>query len=635
MAQWFSIQEVARRLNTTSRTVRRRCQSGDLPGAEKTDGVWRIPVTADARLSAGPGVAAADAASLQKVPKPKMDEAVRRAGVIKQFEKFAREHQRTGGTRSEAIEIFAYQNNVATGTLRRWVSSFKSEGVFGLVDQRGGARGGETISPDAWELFKALFLDPRQPSIKQCLRMVAHHSESEGLGWKVPLYASLCRYIDKHLPLPVRVLHREGQAAYDAKCAPYIQSDLSGVEPGSVWVGDHHQFNVLIQHRGKWVRPWLTAWMDLRSRAQVGWRVCLQPNQTTILAAFRDAAKKCGPPDAVKIDNGRDYDSETFTGMTKKRRKVLKAGYLDEATVSGLYGLLGIEASFAIPYHPQSKSIERLFDTVDQQFCKFIPTYCGKDAKRKPESLNDYLKTQKAINEAHTLDSFSKVFADYASVYNKRPHSSLNGQTPLEVFETRESKRVALDGVLDLLCRVWRQAKVTKNGIRVGGLNYGQYNPRVLALQGRTVHVSYDPSDVGVIFIYDDSFKFVTRAECNRLVAFGRQAVSDGAVREAMRQKARALKALKRQRDASRVRAMDVAVLALESQAAETRPTPPPAAAKIKPVKTVLDDQLDVHVAPARPAPPAIHLDWDDDPPAPPALHLDWDDLDEEFYNAG
>ncbi len=478
MAQWIDISTAAARLGVTERAVRKRCLVGDLPGAEKRNGIWRIPVTADARLAGRPAVdVRVDADDLARIPKPKLDEAIRRAGVVAAFERFSREHVRAGGLRTEAFEIFAYQNNLAVGTLRRWVSRHKQHGVLGLVDCRGGSRNSETISPEAWEFFKSLYLDPRQPSIRQCLRMTVHHNKREKLGWTIPSYGALCRYIDKYLPLPVRVLHREGQAAYEAKCAPYIQVDLSEVEPGSVWVGDHHQFNVLIQHMGKWVRPWLTAWMDARSRALVGWQVCLQPNQTTILTSFRDAAKKYGPPDGVKIDNGRDYDARLFTGTTKKRRKALSKGYLDEDTVSGLYGLLGVEVSFAIPYHPQSKSIERFFDTVDQQFCKFVPTYCGKDTKRKPEALNDYLKSSSAVEAAYTLETFSKAFADYAAVYNTRPHSSLAGQTPLEVLESRESKRVVLDDVLDLLCRVWIDAKVTKNGVRINGLYFGQYDP--------------------------------------------------------------------------------------------------------------------------------------------------------------
>ena len=142
----------------------------------------------------------------------------------------------------------------------------------------------------------------------------------------------------------------------------------------------------------QWVRPWLTAWTDMRSRTLVGWHVNTGGNQTTIMRALRRGVDSYGPPESVKIDNGRDYDSEMWTGTTKaKRRKSLKAGYIDETMVTGLYGMLGISVSFSIPYHPQSKPIERFFHTVDIQFTKTFDTYCGKDHARKPTALKNTL----------------------------------------------------------------------------------------------------------------------------------------------------------------------------------------------------------------------------------------------------
>ena len=67
---------------------------------------------------------------------------------------------------------------------------------------------------------------------------------------------------------------------------------------------------------------------------------------------MKRAIEVYGPPDAVKIDNGKDYDSQMFTGTTKAarhaltRRKVLKAGYIDEPAIAGIYAMLDISVSF-------------------------------------------------------------------------------------------------------------------------------------------------------------------------------------------------------------------------------------------------------------------------------------------------
>ena len=110
----------------------------------------------------------------------------------------------------------------------------------------------------------------------------------------------------------------------------------------------------------------------MRSRTVVGYCITAAPNSTTILQAFRSGCQTYGPPDAVKIDNGKDYDSELFTGTTKKRRRLETK--LDETNITGLYAMMAIAVSFAIPYHPQSKAIERWFDTLEGQFVRTRPT---------------------------------------------------------------------------------------------------------------------------------------------------------------------------------------------------------------------------------------------------------------------
>lgn len=603
MTEWLDIPKAARMLKTTERTIRRRCVAGDLPGAVKHDGVWQIPETADARLCSRRAAGArVDADALVKIPKPKFDAALGRAGVIAAFEKFSGDHVRGGGLRSEAFELFCFKKDPPAATLKRWISRYRQQGLLGLVDTRGGAQGGhETISPDAWDFFKNLYLDPRRPSIKQCLKMLSFHNMKQSLGWKIPRYGALCRYIDKYLPLPAQVLYREGEQAYNSRCAPFIQSDLSGIEPDSFWIGDHHQFNVLVRHGGRWVRPWITAWQDMRSRALIGWMVCVQPNSTTILQAFKDSAKKYGLPESVKIDNGRDYDSQTFMGTTKQERRADRRLF-DEKTVAGLYNLLNIDVSFSKPYHPQSKAIERFFDTVDCQFCKTFSAYCGKNTAQKPENLNDYLASQQAIDEAETLSTFTKLFDEYAAIYNNTSHSALDGQTPLEVFGKRESKRVVVDGVLNLLCRVWsKELTVGKNGVRVNGLYYGQYDPILKAHQGKKVRASYGPDDVSEIFVYEaESWQLITRAECNEVISYG-PGVADAQLREAMRRKNRALKLTKQARTAQRTALMTPAALACESQQAETQPTPAEnPRSKIKIVRTRMDAQVEKHARAGR-----------------------------------
>jgi hypothetical protein len=311
---------------------------------------------------------------------------------------------------------------------------------------------------------------------------------------------------------------------------------------------------------------------------------------------MRKGLDQYGPPESVKIDNGRDYDSEMWTGTTKNRRRLLRKGYLDEPAVMGLYAMMNIAVSFAIPYHPQSKPIERWFDTLDMQFTKAMDTYCGKDTARKPEGLGDYLKTNKAIENALTLETLAPLVDRYIAAYNATAHTGagMDGRSPNEVMALRENRRVIDAESLDLICRVWSgELTVGKNGVKFKDIWFGQYDTNLLYRQGRKVRVSYDPQDLSSVHVYDaTTWHFITIAEQARMIAYGVKA-DEEALRAAMAEKARCRKILKSHRSASRTANMDLVDLAIEAMQAkagmDSNETGTPV---LRPVATALDGEV-------------------------------------------
>ncbi|MGD0077217.1 MAG: transposase domain-containing protein [Sedimentisphaerales bacterium] len=538
--------------------------------------------------------------ALSEIPANKRDEAIRRVGTVKDFEDFAARTIRENGTRSEAFAVYSRQHNIPLRTLQRWIANYRDEGITGLVDMRGRGEGnGDTISEEAFDLFKSMYLDQRRLSLKMCWQNIRYENRRQKKGWTIPNLRTMYNLVNRRIPLPVQILHREGQAAYDAKCAPYIQTNPDSIEPGQIWVGDHSQFNCWIRHKGQWIRPWLTAWEDMRSRVIVGWHISLSPNQTTILLAMKKGIKVYGPPDSVHIDNGRDYDSEMWTGTTKAVRKVLRKGYIDKLGLTGLYAMMKIAVSFAIPYHPQSKPIERFFDTCDCQFTKTVPTYCGKDTERKPDYLKDLLASQKVIDGALDLDKFAGLFERYIEVYNNSSHSGvgMDGRSPAQVLATRASKRIILDDVLGLLARGWsRELKVGKNGVNFKGIHFGQYDTDLLACYGKSVRLAYDPDDLRRVDIYDAAtLKLITIAEQNQFINYG-SAANEGHLRNAMQQKSRALKMVKGYRDSSRIANTDLTSLTIEAMQTEQITSDKELAnPMLRPVPTPLDGQVSAH----------------------------------------
>ena len=599
---YLDIQETAERLGCTSRRVQQLCVTGKLPGAFKTDGDWQIPVTADARLVAR--ISYLVSRDMLDIPADKRQEATDRLGVITEFEKITACCIRNGGTRTEAVARFTTETNIAIRTLERWIHKYRDLGLMGLVDTRGGKFTSQILSPDAFALFKSMYLTQQRLSVRTCWQNINYINRSEKKNWNIPTLRTMYNYIEKNIPMGVLVLHREGLAAYEAKCAPYIQTDPDSILPGQIWVGDHHQFNCSIRYRNEWIRPWITCWEDMRSRKIVGWHICAAPNQTTILLAMKRGIEKYGPPDSVKIDNGRDYDSEMWTGTTKVRRRILRKGYIDEQRIAGIYAMMDIGVSFAIPYHPQSKPIEPWFNTLDMQFVKTMPTYCGKNSARKPDDLNDYLKSEKAILEAYTLESFGELVSQYIEIYNNNAHSGngMNGQTPNQVFSQRTSQRVLVDGVLELLMRTWSgELTVGKNGVRFKGMWYGQFNMDLAAWQGKKVVAAYDPDDMRRVFVYDSTnTKLITIAEQNQLIAYG-SAVSEESFRHAQGEKARAVRITRQYRDTRLTANMDLPTLTMKAMAegqkqnVEHRTLNAEVEANMRPVQTPLNNQVREH----------------------------------------
>ncbi|MCE5184554.1 MAG: DDE-type integrase/transposase/recombinase [Planctomycetaceae bacterium] len=634
----LNISEAATRLGVSERHVRRMCMQGKLAGAVRDGDGWLIPATAHAKLlDEGRPDKEFD---LTVLPKHKQDIALRRRGIVQEAEAFAANEVRQGRDRLKALRAFASQAQVGLRTLQRWMSEFRKKGIEGLVDTRGMNDGpAPEISAEAWQEFESLYLDLKRPSVKTIYDVVVFMSQQQGLAWRLPGLRRMQQLVHERIPYKVLVLNREGRKAYEGKCAPYIEIDMDTIEPGAIWVGDHHQCDCWIRYRGEWIRPWLTAWEDWRSRMIVGYCLTDSPNSTTILRAFKRGCQRFGPPDGVKIDNGKDYDSEMWNGITKQQRRLKLA--VDESTTAGIYAMMDISVSFANPYNAKAKPIERWFETLEMQFIKTIPTYCSNNTLSRPEPLQEYLNSPKAIEEALSLDEFGGMLAEYIEIYNHSSHRGrgMDGQTPIEVFNKRRSRRMVDEKTLDLLCQVWSgQETIGKNGIAIRGLHYGTYDPAIMARQGRKVRCSWEPDDMSRVLVYDaHTWEFLGIAGQHTQLGHG-TTVTDEDQRRAHADLARAKRIVKQYKSAARVAATDLPRLTLQAARSRVKETEAEANKPIRPVRTPLDGQAAAvrrteRVRAVRKAAGAeglrtvVNLEWDEPVTVDrPQVSLDWDE---------
>ena len=400
-----------------------------------------------------------------------------------------------------------------------------------LVDQRGGDQCSKA-SPEAWAAFRDLFLHENQPTIKQCWKEVRALANEKGWGWCS--YTACAGQLNDRIPKQQQIYHRT-PATYRQQMAPFTAQHPESWRAGELYIGDHKELDLICKWGKGIIRPWLTAWIDWRTRKLVGYVLSDSPNSTTILAALRHALKdpsNMGGPAHVWIDNGKDYDALMFHGQTKKQRRARIKPRVDEARSLGIFNALDIKAHFAIAHNPNGKArLERWFRTLEG-FFKTFDTYTGDCIDNKPERLNEILAKPRLIP---TFELVRDRLATHIGGYNADTDHSIDdlsdgGETisPTEAYARWcDTKRVmADDASLDLLLMHWHKpTTVGRNGITINlcgqALHYGQHEEalkRFKALKKSDrppVNVSYDPHALQSIRVFDAQWRFICTAPMN------------------------------------------------------------------------------------------------------------------------
>jgi len=376
--------------------------------------------------------------------------------------------------------------------------------VYGMEDVcRVAKEGPDTVSPEAWSLFKGLYLTTDARSVSLCSLIV--DMEAAKHGWSWPKLRTVQQLAKKYLPPIVTYYYTHGPEAWQNKFGKKIHRDFTGYRPNQVWVGDGHTIDVFCRRSDAdptITRYTLVTWMDLRSRVIVGWSLVENENQDAILLAFRRGVEKYGPPAEVDIDNGRGYRAKGISGGRAARSN---ARY-DEVYLRSVFGSLNVAAHFSHVRNPNGKAImERWYRTFEEQFgSTFSGVYCGgfKDERFKAAAK----KAKQHPAACPTVDEFRTAFGRYLTAYHLTPHSGsgMDGLCPDQAFVQFDPmpKVVVPEKLLDLLLmRVAAEVKVTSRGVRF--LNDHYYHPNLLSLQGRTVWLKVDPDQVGYVIVVD------------------------------------------------------------------------------------------------------------------------------------
>ena len=383
---------------------------------------------------------------------------------------------------------------------KNWLAVYQKHGIAGLVPQYARRRGGAGMSFDekAKEIINSLYLDLRKPSIASVV------DDLKQYGYELN-YTTVTRYI-REIPKSVKVFYREGLKAYHDKFDPYIERDYTLFKAMEWGCGDHHIFDFVIIHEGRIFRPWVTLFMDMRSRTITGWWIDVVPNTLTIMRAFSMSVEQYGLFENMLVDNGKDFRSEWFAGSEWKERRTKP----EKETLELIAGVLQdckTKIHFATPYMGQSKPVERFFRTVCERFSKMQDFYVGSNTVDAPEDKKLFwgrINGRDKIEVTYTLEQLRRDFAQFVTWFNSNwQHSGqgMDGKTANEVFaETFEHKRELPEEYRKYLFTVREKRVIQRNGVSIDGISY--YNPEMVRLIGEKVEVRRDINDIGKAAIF-------------------------------------------------------------------------------------------------------------------------------------
>ena len=569
------------------RPLARKC----VPESGEGKAVWHVHRTIDPRLTRYPASADREgrqrAALLTKYPQHKIHAAYRRAHWLREWRTAC--DTRRGGAVSEAQaaeriiaearEVEGDALPISFRTLQLWRKSYYATGADGavrgveaLIDRRGAEMVAfglhEGRASEAVEYFYGLYHVQSGPTIRTCHEATRRTATRERWAWPSS-YTATVKWLRTHDDLALTCLMREGRGAWQHRFLPHQEIDHTLIEPGDLFVCDHHQVDFWVQHDGEQLRPWLTAIQDDRSRCIVGWHLGTAPHQDSILCAMRRAFRDWSIPRHMRIDNGKDFTSRLLTGLTKHTRDRLRAEFgpnwrnevkrtealteCDNPRFKGVIHELGIELIYAIPYQPWSKgTLERWFGTFEDQCGKTFATYCGNSTLKRPECLEairrGYTKPQKSAlrrrygrdwkrvaalkfvdqGAVPTLEAARTAIAESIEVYHRTEHrgQGMNGHCPLAVWNSATTLRKADEEALTLLLDSRGVHKVGANGValKVGNttLSYGASEAQLNRMRGREVFITLDPDDVSYCAAWTpdrENRRFIARLQCNERVS--------------------------------------------------------------------------------------------------------------------
>lgn len=354
----------------------------------------------------------------------------------------------TGKTKDYLEHICAKTYQIPSGdfkelsphTVRRWLSEYRRFGLDGLKRKSRNDKGSS----------RALTSEIAQ-SIKELKSLYPHKTATT-------IYSELLTggFLGSP-PISVATVQRFLRK-FEVKTGPDIERKRFVFE----FANDCWQTDVLVGPylliNGKKKCTYLIAFLDDASRLLVHGEFFFEENAVSLQTVLKKAILKRGIPKRIFTDNGKIF-------ISLQLRLICAS--------------LGIVLSHSRPYSPASKGkIERSFRTFRMQFLGSLD-----------------------FAEVASLTELNSRFFNYAeSTYNLKPHSSLNGFSPMERY-LKDKSLFRFVSSKALLEQVFLHELIRKVNNDATIVLFKQVYEVPQNLIGQSVTIRFDPEDLSKVFL--------------------------------------------------------------------------------------------------------------------------------------
>ena len=390
------------------------------------------------------------------------------------------------GRKTAFTQQFAKAHKISESKLRRITEKYIKDGNEGLIPLWNPGTQRRKIKDDkeAVKFLEKTYMVELGPSVLE-----SYQRYCEEFGDKrdrLFSHTTIAEFIKTKWTESERMLARDPDQ-WQKKHGLYINRDWDKVAINECWFSDAKQIDIACIYNDKVIFPWLTAFMDAKSRKFVGWVLTPTPDKWAISQAFDYAIAVHGVPKVIYIDRGKPYKSYMISGKKIKSRVIDSFENIEREPFIGQFREAGSEVYFAYPRWPREKIIEANFGLFTDRD-RDVPGNRSWDTKHRPKKLEREIKAGKLL----TFDQLYQRINKTLNERNGRCHSTTK-KSPNSYYENyvpvvpSESFRAFLK-----MDRHW--IKIRNSGVKIGKDFYR--GEGLWRHSGEVVECRRDPADI-------------------------------------------------------------------------------------------------------------------------------------------